>query len=479
MTFWTPDAIKGVLGGTWLARADAPADAGVGIDTRTLQPGQLFVALRGERTDGHAYLRDAVRAGAAMLVIDDPRAVPAEGWERPVAVLHVPDAGAALLRLGAAYRKTLDPTRVIAVGGSNGKTTTVRLIHAALAPSMRGTHAPRSFNNAVGLPLTLLGARRGDQYLVCEIGTNAPGEIAPLASVAEPDIAVITSIGREHLEGLGSLRGVAQEEASLLLGLRAGGVAILNADAPHLVEAARPIALSQRAQVLTFGRSPEADLRVTDVRDTPEGLRVRVNEREALAAPLHGKHNALNMVAAFAVARRLGLDTQAIAGGLARATPPPMRLQRVRVGEIEFLNDAYNANPESLLAAVETFGELYRDAARRVLILGDMLEQGVHAPALHEECAAAVGACAWADLVVLVGPHWTHSASIVRAALGDDRVRTLADVAGPNASRVAQALRPGDAVLLKGSRGVALERVLDACRLEGEALTEFKPGATA
>lgn len=478
MTFWTPDAIKGILGGSWLARGDAEL-TGVSIDTRTLAPGQVFVALRGERTDGHAYLRDAVRARAGMLVIDDARAVPSEGWARPVAVLLVPDAGAALLRLGAAYRRTLDPARVVAVGGSNGKTTTVRLIHAALATTMRGTHAPKSFNNAVGVPLTLLAARRGDQYVICEVGTNAPGEIAPLAAAAEPDIAVITSIGREHLEGLGSLRGVVQEEASLLLGLRPGGVAILPADAPPLIETARPIVAAQRGLIITFGVAQDADLRITSIDPTPAGTRVRINDREELDVPLLGRHNALNAVAAFAVARRLGLDPAAIARGIASVAPPPMRLERVLAGGVEFINDAYNANPESMLAAVETFGTLPPPGGRRVLVLGDMLEQGEHAPALHEEVAAAIGVRDDADLVVLVGTHWARGAGILREALGDERVRTLPDAGPPNAARLAADLRPGDRVLLKGSRGVGLERVIEARRAPGTRLAECKPGGAS
>jgi len=463
MTFWTIDTLKSVMGGQWLGRGEQTELTGVCTDTREIAPGRAFIALKGERTDGHAYLSDAVRGGAAMLVIDSPGAVPAGGFERPVWVLHTPGTSGALLRLGAAYRRTLERTRVIAVGGSNGKTTTVRLIHSVLSPTLKGTHSPKSFNNNVGVPLTLLGAKRSDSYLIGEVGTNAPGEIAPLAAAVEPDIAVITSIGREHLEGLGSIAGVVQEEVALLTGLRAGGVAILNADAPGLLEAARPIVAAQRATLLTFGADPRADLRLTDVATSLGGTTFTLNGRHALRLPLPGRHNAYNAAAAVAVARRLGVDQAEIERALTLAQGPPMRLQRVEAGDVTFINDAYNANPESVLASLATLAEALAESEsrRRVLVLGDMLEQGSHAPEVHREIGEAVGACAWADRVIFVGPHSGVSAEAARARLGAARVSHIADVAGAPGA-VAKALRRQDVVLLKGSRAIGLERVIEA-----------------
>ncbi|CAG0970640.1 UDP-N-acetylmuramoyl-tripeptide--D-alanyl-D-alanine ligase [Phycisphaerales bacterium] len=480
MNFWTMENLKALLGGGWLARGDAPELSGLSIDTRTLRPRQVFLALKGERTDGHAYLADAVAAGAGLLVIDDARAMPAGGFGRAVGVIQVANTGAALLKLGAAYRRTLENTRVIAVGGSNGKTTTVRLVHAALTGSLRGSHSPKSFNNAVGVPLTLLAAKRTDQYLICEVGTNAPGEIAPLAEAIEPDVAVITSIGREHLEGLGSLEGVIREEVTLLKGLREGGVAVLNADAPRLVEAARPIVAAQKGTILTFGFSDAADLRITRCGVSGRGTEFTLNDRHELRLPIPGTHNATNGAAAVAVARRLGVDHAVIEAGLAGASGAPMRMEREDAAGVRFVNDAYNANPESMLAAIETFGAIARggDSAaggRVVVMLGDMLELGEQSAGAHREVGRAVAGCGWIDLAVFVGPMMGLASDEARAALGEKRVAALANLDGERPSRAAELLRAGDLVLLKGSRGTGMERVLDAVRAREPARLEPKP----
>jgi UDP-N-acetylmuramoyl-tripeptide--D-alanyl-D-alanine ligase len=463
MRFMTCDDIRGALGGRWLARPSVGECSGVSVDSRTAREGHVFLALKGRRTDGHRFLADARARGAAVLVVsceDAGRAACA--GENPPGVLLVPDTGRALLRLAGAYRRMLEGTRVVAVGGSNGKTTTVRLVHAVLSRALRGSHSPSSFNNAVGLPLTVLAARRGDQYLVCEIGTNAPGEIAPLAGVAEPDIAVITSIGREHLEGLGSLEGVLREEVSLLQSLRPGGLAVLNADAPGLVEAARPIIASRRASLATFGASPQADLRLTRVEQDGDGVSFEINGRLAFRVPLLGVHNAWNAAAAVAAGRRLGLTDSQIGPGLERAEGPPMRLQVVEAGGVRVLNDAYNANPESVLASLEAFGSFGAGAARRVIVLGDMLELGSASPQAHAEVVRAAAGLR-PHILVLVGPMMVGWAAAAAAeSPGAVRVVRIADPA--DVSKVAGLLHPGDAVLLKGSRGMALERVLDALR---------------
>lgn len=464
MTFWKPETIKGATAGTWLARGETPEFTGVSIDSRTTKPGEVFVAIRGENTDGHRYLAHAIAAGAAVLVLQDTAA-----WEavKPQAgavwVLMVPDTGAALLKLGAACRKSLDMTRVVAVGGSNGKTTTVRLIQAMLSRTMRGTHSPKSFNNDVGVPLTILGAKRADQYLICEVGTNAPGEIAPLARAVEPDVAVITSIGREHLEGLSSLEGVLREEVSLLTGLRRGGLAILNADAPGLVAVAQPIVTAQGGTILTFGENPEADLRASDIRAGLEGTAFALNGRTPMRMRLLGRHNVTNALAAIGVARRMGVPQEEIERGLAEAPGPAMRLERTEVGGVTVINDAYNANPESMLAALAWFAAAPMPAgARRVVILGDMLELGAAAADAHAEIMAAA-IRSGVDRVLAVGPMMSVAAlGVARASV--TRVATLD---GAGAAGAAGQLNPGDWVLLKGSRGMGLERVLTA--LQGRA----------
>ncbi len=471
MTFWTPDNLKAACAGSWLARANpraAVAIDGLCTDSRAVRPGQAFLALRGERFDGHAFLADAVRAGAAMLIVDDATAFRPERLSRPVPAICVADTGRALLKLAAAYRRSLDTTRVVAVAGSNGKTTTTGLIGAVLSSRLRGTSPRGSFNNAVGVPLTILAAQPGDQFLVCEVGTNAPGEIASLAEVIEPDIAVLTSIGREHLEGLGSLEGVAREEASLLAFLRPGGLAVVTGDTPLLGEFLAPV-----PHLVTFGRAESADLRLSDFAHDastpggiPDGSRFSVNSRWSYRTSLLGEHNALNALAAIAVARRLGVPDDDIARALAAAKGPPMRLERSRIGPVDVLNDAYNANPDSMAAAIRTFLEIGGPAQRRVAVLGDMLELGPHAPEAHRQIGRLLRTSAGIDAVVLVGHLMLHAAEALHdprepgAPWSDDRILCISDLDDAQAATAARWLRPGDFVLLKGSRGRKLERLL-------------------
>jgi UDP-N-acetylmuramoyl-tripeptide--D-alanyl-D-alanine ligase len=451
MTFWDADNLRGILGGRWLTRPPAPSLvlAGLATDSRTITPGQVFVALRGQNTDGHRHVPDAARAGAALAIVERlPGGAPAE-----IPLLGVPDTRRALLKLAAAYRRTLAGTRVVGVAGSNGKTTTVRLIEAVLSPSFRGTASVRSFNNHVGVPATIFAARPGDQYLVCEIGTNAPGEIAELASAVAPDVAVITAIGREHLEGLGSLRGVAEEEASVLEHLRPGGMAIVNADAPHLGE----LLAGRSLNLVTFGEGEGADLRVGAVEQGPEGLVFTVNRRFRYRLPLLGRHNAANAAAAIGVARRFGMTHDQIAAGLLRVRPPEMRLARTVIAGVTVINDAYNANPDSTAAALRTLAEVGAAAPRRVAVLADMLELGGHSDREHSALLDAALALP-IDLLVVAGPAMARAAS----ARPDPRLHALPGLDHGGAERAAAMLRPGDVALLKGSRRMRVERVAEA-----------------
>lgn len=484
MSFWTADNIKSVIGGIWLARERTPGSiTGVCTDSRVARQGDVFVALRGERMDGHSYLRQAAAAGARLLILDRAESVN-EKWDFDCGILQVPDTSAALLRLGASYRRTLDTTRVIAVGGSNGKTTTCKLLHAVLSRTLRGSVSPKSFNNAVGVPLTILAAKRSDQYLICEVGTNSPGEITPLADAVSPDIAVITSIGREHLEGLGSLRGVIKEESSLMGALRPGGLAVITAEPPALADTIRPLLAAaggeKPASIVTFGTSPSADLRVGGIVQSPEGTTFVLNEREPYRMPLLGAHNTLNAAAVIAVARRMGVPITEIEAGLAGASGAEMRLERVTTGGVRFVNDAYNSNPESALAAIDTFREAFGSAAgvsRRVLILGDMLELGESAPDLHREVGEA--AAGVFDLVVLVGQLVMFAGERLARSLGPDCLVPFPDAGHNNAAHIARLLRPGDAVLLKGSRRMGLERIIGAARESTDRLVEPSPAQSA
>lgn len=497
MSFWSPEGVRAACGGSWLARPvqGAPDLVGASIDSRTIRPGEVYIAIRGDRFDGHDFVRDAVNRGASMVIVEDKSAAAPDrlaGQSGHAAAVRVPSTRSALLRMGKERRRSVEGVRVIAVTGSNGKTTTTRLLDATLASKWRGTASQKSFNNEIGVPLTILALRPGDQYVVCEVGMNAPGEIAPLAEAIMPDVGVITSVGRAHIEAFGSVDGIAHEKASLLRFLAPGGAAVVPADAPLL----RPH-LKGLATVITFGAAADADLRITEARHAPltggggagggvsggegaTGLRFTLNDRSTFEVPILGLHNAGNAAAAVAVARRLGLSEDLIRQGLRAAKPADMRLQRRLVGGVDLFNDAYNANPESTLAALRTFVDLASAAPRRVLVLGDMRELGEHAPASHSEIAEAILALPHpgVDVVITVGESALHTARRLRAQWPSDRVVTFSDAdAGPTggARAIAALLRPGDAALLKGSRGVGLERIEQALAASASTLHGTAP----
>ncbi len=351
------DQIAAAVGGRIIGPA-APAGltvCGVSTDSRRIAPGDLFVAVRGPRFDGHDFVGVALSAGASAALVSQAPAADSLPSGRPVGLIYVRDTMAALGRLAEWHRRRL-PAAVVAVTGSNGKTTTKAMIAHLMARDRRVVASPKSFNNAIGLPLTVLSADLATDLLVCEIGSNAPGEIAALGRIASPDIAVIVTIGRTHLERLGSLEGVAAEKASLLGALARGGVGIINCDRPQLLAAAR----GYKGNRITFGADPHADLVLSDLETTARGIRFRVNRTDRVSLPLLGRHNAVNALAAIAVARRLGLSVSEAADRLSDFALPPMRLEKVRVGRITLINDAYNANPESMAAALEVLADLPR-----------------------------------------------------------------------------------------------------------------------
>ena len=451
--FFTPESIRTHTGGTFLARAEHTREChGVSIDTRELSPGQLFVALPGERTDGHDHLQKAADAGATIALVERDVEAPAG-----MTLIKVHNCRAALARLATAYRATLRSTRVVGVTGSNGKTTTVRLLAHVLGSALRGSASRKSFNNELGLPLTILNARPTDQYLVCEIGMSSPGEIRRLAAIARPDVGVITSIGKAHLEAFGTVAGIAKEKASLLLEIAESGVGIVTAESDALEHALPP-----GVSVIRFGERSTADLRLTLIDPSRDRVRFQINDRARFEVPLVGKHNAWNAAAAVAVARRLGLSDEQIAESLRTAAGAAMRLDRRTFAGIEVVNAAYNANPDSMLAALRTFAGLAAGAERRVVVLGDMLELGEASTREHrvigDALASSIEVGKGPDVVVLVGLAMAEAAGPLRNLLPANAL-WLESEAGDGRS-IAERLAPGDAVLLKGSRAMGLERVV-------------------
>ena len=464
---FTVGEIAEATGGQILAGVpEAPAGR-IATDTRALERGETFLALRGERHDGHAFLAEAVGRGAVCLVIDRPDVLPA--GEGGPAVVRVADTLEALGALGRAARARL-ACPVIAITGSCGKTTLKEMIGQVLGRRLKGRLPPKSFNNLIGVPLTLLAAEEDDAFVVCEFGTNAPGEIASLARLARPTIGVVTLVGEAHLEGLGSLEGVAEEKGALVESLPPDGLAVLNADDGR-VQAMRR---RTRARVVTFGLGADADLRARDVIQTVEGIQFTLVESRRASAgccagtaeegvgfvlPVWGEHHVGLALAASAVARELGVAWEETAEALQRFRPPPMRLAVEEAGGVVLVNDAYNANPESMRAALGTL-RLWPER-RKVFFCGDMRELGSASAAAHAALGRAA-AEAGVKRLVCVGPEAREAArSAVAAGIPEKAVSTCA-TAAEAAAGAAGIVRPGDVVLVKGSRAVRMEQVAEA-----------------
>lgn len=453
------------MGGRALGRVPTVSVGGVSTDSRTVAGSDLFFALRGPRFDGHDYVVAALKRGAVAAVIEASRAeAVARGLQAarlplPAAavLIEVDDSITALGRL-AAYHRQQSAAQVIAVVGSNGKTTTKAMIHHILSARLRGRCSPKSFNNAIGVPVTLLSAEPGDEYLVVEIGTNAPGEIATLGGLAQPDMVVITCLGEEHLEGLGSLEGVAAEECSILAKLRGKGFAAVNIESP-LIRRHLP---GNGLGIATFGRQPEADVRLSDVSYETPWLRFKLNGRFAFRLRLVGAHNAVNAAGAVTIARRLGFDYAEAAARLESFVAPPMRNEIVEVAGVTIINDAYNANPQSAAAAIEVL-EQVACRGERIAVFGEMRELGSHSDLLHRQVAERLRAARIARVILVgqaTGPMYD---ALSGGELFGPSVERCSDVERC-LERLAVSVRPGDVVLLKASRAVELDRLVEPLR---------------
>jgi UDP-N-acetylmuramoyl-tripeptide--D-alanyl-D-alanine ligase len=445
-------AVKGLPQGS----IPSPSITGVSTDSRAIKPGDAFFALVGERFDGHDYVQQVVAAGAAVIVASR-RDVAGLAREKGWPVVFVDNTTAALGRLASWYRRTL-PARLVAVTGSNGKTTTKTMLETVLSTIGRVISAPKSFNNNIGVPLTLLSADHTHNYIVLEMGTNHVGEIAELGSLARPDMAVICSIGPAHMEGLGGLEGVAREKTSLLEYVPATGFAAVNIDEPVLL----PFLQSARCRLLRFGTAKDAELRAERIEADATSLRFKVNGRWPVTMQMSGRHNATNALGAWAIASRLGMAPEQIVEALSQVRPPEMRLQRFQYGEVTIINDAYNANPASMAAGLQTLADVHlTGSARRVAILADMLELGIQSQDLHGQLGQRLALLGCINCLVAVGAQAQHLADAAADKAAGIEVHRFAD-ADQAAKGIAGILRGGDVALLKGSRGMHLEKLLPA-----------------
>ncbi|RKH66404.1 UDP-N-acetylmuramoyl-tripeptide--D-alanyl-D-alanine ligase [Corallococcus interemptor] len=446
-----------VVQATGATRRGEPVEAGfpaVCTDTRSLTPGCLFVALQGERFDAHDFVDGAQRQGAAGAVVKRGRALPA--LPPGFALYEVEDTLAALGGLGALHRRRFR-IPVAAVGGSNGKTTTKEMVGAILATRGPALKTEGNFNNEVGVPLTLFRLEPSHVAAVIEVGMNQPGEIERLTRKVQPDAGVITVVQPEHLEGLGSLEGVAEAEGEMFRELLPQATAVINLDDALIVrQAAR-----SGAKQLTFGRTEGADVRLTAVHTLGRDGMVATVRYQGKDWPvrLHfvGPHNAQNATAAFATALALGYSPEECVKGLESARPYARRLNIVdgRNG-VTVVDDCYNANPASMEAALVTLGTLVPDGGRAVAVLGDMLELGAGEAEEHARLGELVAR--HAKLVAFFGPR--SAGGLGSADMGDSAAH-FTEVE-PLVAWLTPRLSPGDVVLVKASRGMRLERVVAA-----------------
>ncbi len=429
---------------------------GASLDSRRVAGGELFFALLGETSDGHRFVGNALASGAAAAVIDG----------RPLEELGGTPGGGGLIRVDSPYEalhrltrriRSEVPERLVAVTGSSGKTTTKELLAAMLGRRFRTAASPGNLNNLYGFPLALLGIDDDTEWMVAEMGMSTPDELRQISLLGRPDVAVFTNVREAHLEGLGSLDGIAAAKAELLAGLADDGIVVANADDPRV----RWIAAQHPGEVVLYGREG-GDVTASEV-EPLEGVgtrfRLEAGERSIVVElPLHGDYNIDNCLAAAACAHRLGVGLEEIAHGAREVTPQPMRgsVHQLDSG-VTLIDDSYNSNPDAALRALDSAAGLA--AGRRAwAVLGDMLELGPTAPRLHRRVgrrAATLG----------ISPVWgvgEQAGELLEAAREGGAATRWFSSAAEAAAAVAEELAEGDVLLVKGSRGVGLERVVEA-----------------
>ena len=441
-----------------VSNAGGLAVRGYSIDSRTVQEGELFFAVKGERLDGHDYVVAALDRGAVGAVVSRAKVATLPDSALSAPLLVCDDPLLALQTLAAHVRRRWGNI-VIAVTGSAGKTTTKEAIAAALGAQFKVLKSKGNLNNAFGLPLQLLRLERDDEFAVVEMGMNHPGEIAGLARIAAPDWGVVTNVGNAHVENFADGQaGIARAKFELVESLPANGAAFLNCDDAYVSQFGRDFL----GRVIYFGQGPCSDPRVLKIDETPDGIEVQFRAHEqqgSLKLELLGAHNALNAMAGLAVALEAGVDLDAAVEALSKLTAGDNRGQLLELGGATILNDCYNSNPEALKSMIRTLAARPTQG-RRILVAGEMLELGDHAEALHTECGKAA-AEAGIDLVAGVQGNAKHLATA--AVAGGAQAVFLADATAAG-HWLAQTMRAGDVVLVKGSRGVHLERAIETAK---------------
>ena len=459
------DETAAACGGRLVAGHPHARVAGFAIDSRRVGPGDIFLALRGARFDGHRFVPEALRNGAGGVVLSDLSALAGDAATTGAPlVIAVQDTTCALQRLGRFIRRR-SGARVIAVTGSVGKTTTKENVAALLDGSYRVFRNAGNLNNHIGLPLSLLELRHGPEVAVVELGMNHAGEISTLVNIAEPDVRVWTNVAEVHAAFFDSIEAIADAKAEIMEGATAATQLVANAGDPRVMARAAGFP----GTVTTFGVETDADVSARQVRSLGlAGMAARIETASAAAdvrTPLLGYGQVANLTAAIAVALRFDVPLDVQAERVARCAAQPGRGQVLRLGPLTVVDDTYNSSPVALRAALDAVGR-ERGCRRRVAVLGEMLELGVRSAALHEACGRAAVEAGFSVVVAVGGPPAAALAAGARAAgLPAPAVATF-ETSAAAAEHVAGVARGGDAILVKGSRGVGMDRIVERLKAE-------------
>jgi len=456
---WTVNEILKATGGKLLCGDKEQRFEAVSIDSRSISADDVFVAIVGDVHDGHSFIKGVLEQGTGGLIVNEQKTkdLPVAEWQaQNIACVAVADTTRALGDLAAFHRSRTDVS-VIAITGSNGKTTTRQMTADVVAKKFNTLSTVGNYNNQIGVPLTLLRLMPQHKWAVVELGTNSPGEIARLARICSPDIGVITNIGPAHLAGLGSLDGVMREKSQLIDHLKAGGKAVLNADDRRVYK----LATQTKREVLLFGQSKNARIRATAVKEKKTGISFNLDlPQESLRVNLKvpGQFMVTNALAAAAVGHLLGLLAEEIQAGLEKFEPAWGRMNIFQTANgIHIIDDTYNANPDSMRAAITTLKSL-RANNRSILVAGDMLELGEQSSSLHRQ----VGAWAAAAGISRIWVTGDFAGDVISGAK-DAGMKVEQIFTGSQEELLVdlqKSLKPGDWVLVKGSRGARMDAVV-------------------
>jgi UDP-N-acetylmuramoyl-tripeptide--D-alanyl-D-alanine ligase len=460
---WTPSWVQNVTHGRWLCPPTESNNllTGLGIDSRTIKSGQVFLAIQGDQFDGHHFTQAAINNGAAIAIVQQSDALDDTS---DAGLLLVDDTVDALQQLARSYRDALRSAgcHIIAIVGSNGKTTTRHLIHAVLSSTLKGTQSPKSFNNHLGVPLTLLGASLEDDFVVAEVGTNHPGEIDALGKLLQPDSAVITCIGKEHMEFFGNLLNVANEEAAITQYLPKDGKVFIESQAYQWVRKTK--VFNTNTQTIVY--APDPTQTQTQHTNLAGKQQLTISNTVTINLPLIAPHDLTNAQAAVEVGRAMGTPDELIKSALESVSPMPGRLEIKHMGTVTLIDDTYNANPDSTLAALNVLADFpTAPTGRRVAILGDMLELGDLTEDSHREIAQKLSQMSDSkiiQLITLIGPCMSLAADELTGSQAGRCLTHYTSIDKTTPTDIAALIQPNDVVLLKASRGMQLEQLLPA-----------------